>query len=397
MRILFVQETNWVNRKPIDQHNLAERLSLRGHKLLIIDFEIDWNKHPYDGILSPRKVFNNVTKTVSNASVTVVHPKILRVPILDYLSLAFSQWTEINRQVSEFNPDLIIGLGGIFSCIGGVVAKRKSIPFITFWVDIHHRLVSLYPLQVIGWIIEHFSVKLSDKIVVVNENIMAYVLNIGASKDDIRLLSTGVDLQKFNPSINGSKIRNLYHIKREQIVLLFVGWLYHFSGLKEVMKKLAIYDGADLVLLIVGDGDAYEDLVKIKQELNLNDHVILVGAKPYSEIPSFIAASDICILPAYPDELIMRDIVPIKLYEYMAMKKPVVVTKLYGTMRRFGNDHGIQYVDQPEDVIQNSVDIIKSGRAEELGFKARRFVEQCDWNYLTGEFEKILTAVTETK
>ena len=66
---------------------------------------------------------------------------------------------------------------------------------------------------------------------------------------------------------------------------------------------------------------------------------------------NIVAASDICILPAYPDEEIMQDIVPIKIYEYMAMSKPVITTKLPGIMMEFGEDNGISYVDKPEDVV----------------------------------------------
>jgi glycosyltransferase involved in cell wall biosynthesis len=44
----------------------------------------------------------------------------------------------------------------------------------------------------------------------------------------------------------------------------------------------------------------------------------------------------------------MRDIVLIKLYEYMAMGKPVITTKLPGVMQEFGEDHGVVYVDKME-------------------------------------------------
>ena len=64
-----------------------------------------------------------------------------------------------------------------------------------------------------------------------------------------------------------------------------------------------------------------------------------------SEMPAFIAASDICLLPAYPWEKTMQDIVPIKMYEYMAMKKPVIATRLPGVMKEFGEDNGVVYVE----------------------------------------------------
>jgi len=81
-------------------------------------------------------------------------------------------------------------------------------------------------------------------------------------------------------------------------------------------------------LIIVGEGDAFEDLLRLSEDYDLGGQLILTGKQPYEKIPEFIAAADICLLPAYPDETIMQDIVPIKLYEYMAMGKPVITTRL---------------------------------------------------------------------
>jgi len=174
-----------------------------------------------------------------------------------------------------------------------------------------------------------------------------------------------------------------------------MGWLYNFSGLKEVVLQLARNKNSNLKLLIVGEGDAYEELQKMREEYNLSDSVILTGKKPYSEIPAFIAASDICLLPAYPDEEIMQDIVPIKMYEYMAMRKPVISTRLPGVMKEFGEDNGVIYVDKPNDVVAKSVELVQNNSVEVLGSKARSFVEKFSWESITDEFEKILREVIE--
>lgn len=42
MRILLVQETNWIDRNVIHQHHLAERLAQRGHDVQVVDYDILW-------------------------------------------------------------------------------------------------------------------------------------------------------------------------------------------------------------------------------------------------------------------------------------------------------------------------------------------------------------------
>jgi glycosyltransferase involved in cell wall biosynthesis len=84
------------------------------------------------------------------------------------------------------------------------------------------------------------------------------------------------------------------------------------------------------------------------------------------------------------------------MYEYMAMKKPVIATRLPGVMREFGEDNGVVYVDKPEDAITKATELIRSGRIEELGQKARGFVERYRWENITDEFEKILKETVES-
>lgn len=153
---------------------------------------------------------------------------------------------------------------------------------------------------------------------------------------------------------------------------------------------MAEIDSPGLKCLIAGEGDAYEELAEIRRQHNLQDRVIFTGQRPYEEIPELIAAADICLLPAYPWEPIMQDIVPIKLYEYMAMAKPVISTNLPGVRKEFGEDNGVVYVERPEDVVPKAIELVKSGRLIELGQQARRFVEQNSWDKITDEFEALL-------
>ena len=62
-------------------------------------------------------------------------------------------------------------------------------------------------------------------------------------------------------------------------------------------------------------------------------------------------------------------------------------------MKEFGEDHGIIYVDKPEDVIKKAVDLIEDGSVEEEGRKARGFVERYNWDDIVDDFESILEEV----
>jgi len=397
MNILLVQDSDWLLRGPHQQHHLMEKLALKGHEIRVIDYEILWKARGKKQLYSRRQVLNNVSKVYQGAEVTVIRPGIIKIPWLDYLSLLFTHRKEIERQIKEFSPDVIIGLGILNTFLAMKAARRNKIPFVYYWIDVLHRLIPFKHFHPIAKIVESKTLKQADRVLAINDNLKDYITKIGAPPERTRVLRAGIDIEQFNLIDNVNAIRKQYGLKEEDTVLFFMGWLYHFSGLKEVAVRLAEAKDNNLKLLIVGEGDAYDELQQIGHRYDLQDRVVLTGKKPYQEIPSFIAASDICLLPAYPTEKIMQDIVPIKIYEYMAMAKPVISTRLPGMVKEFGEGNGVVYVNKPEDVVPKAIRLIQDDSLKELGAKARSFVERYSWHNITDELEKILEEVINEK
>jgi len=151
-----------------------------------------------------------------------------------------------------------------------------------------------------------------------------------------------------------------------------------------------------LKLLIVGEGDVYHELQQIKKDCSLQQ-LVLAGWQPYEKIPEYIAASDICLLPAHNNE-IMRNIVPIKMYEYMACGKPVISTRLPGIMKEFGQNSGVIYADQPTEVLKKAMELINENRSiGEYRARARIFAEKYNWKRVTDDSESILKEVQSTE
>ena len=389
MKILITQETDWIKRNPIQHHHLAELLSLRGNEVRVIDYELRWMDEKEKSFSTKRSCFDNISKIYPDAKVNVVRPGIIKAPWLNYMSLVITHRKEIRRQITEFKPDVIVGFGILNSYLAADAARKNNIPFIYYWLDVLHRLIPTRLFQPLGVMFEKMALQWSDAILVINEGLREVVNGLGAPPEKTRILRTGIDVKRFTPANADTALRTELGLQSSDTVLFFMGWLYNFSGLKEVALQLAKTDST-IKLVIVGEGDAYKELQKIQAERNLQDRLILTGKKLYDEIPGLISIADICILPAYPDEKIMQDIVPIKLYEYMAMQKPVISTRLSGIMKEFGEDNGVVYVDRPEDVIPKALELVDSGNIKELGQKAREFVAGNSWEKITGEFEEIL-------
>ena len=390
MKILVIQETDWIKRGPHTQHHLMDRMALRGHKIRVIDYEYLWKEDPERKIFTHRRVFENAYKTLKNSNITLIRPGMIKVSGLDMASILYFHTIEIKRQIKEFKPDVIIAFGILNAYLGLHYANKHNIPFVYYLLDHLHCLLPTKLTQTIAEQFEKSNIQCADQIFVLNQGLKDYVGEMGGELNKVYVLPSGVDLDKFNLQIDGSLIRKKYGIKKNDILLFFMGWIYEFSGMKEVAESLANFESEYIKLMIVGDGDLYNTLYKMSSEKNLKNKLILTGKVPFEEIPSYIAAADICLLPAYKNE-IMMNIVPIKIYEYMAMGKPVIATNLPGIQKEFGLDSGISYIENSADALEKSIWLYKTNKIEVEGEKAYSYVHDLSWNSITGQFEGLLS------
>lgn len=385
MKILFVQDTDWMKRNPHQQVHLAERMAQRGHEVRVIDYEILWHEEKKRKLL-PRRMVLTASKVFPEVKIKVFRPSIVKLPILDYLSMIFTYSREIKRQIETFKPDVILAMDILIAFLVYPYGKRYNLPVVYYTIDIDYRLIPYRFLQPLGRIMESANIRRADLVLSINKGLQDYTIRMGADSQKTKVIRAGIDLKRYNPEITGDDIRKKFGIKKEDTVLFFMGWLYQFSGLKEVALELSKSKDESIKLLIVGEGDAFQDLQKIQETHHLHDRMILAGQQPYTDIPQLIAAADICLLPAYNNE-IMRDIVPIKMYEYMAMGKPIISTKLPGIMKEFGDGNGIIFVETSQDTFGTSNGLVTNGDINDEGEKARRFVENNGWVNITDEFE----------
>ncbi|MDD4984300.1 MAG: glycosyltransferase [Dehalococcoidales bacterium] len=366
-----MQESDWLKRNMHQQHHLAELLALRGHEIRVIDYEVGHKLR----LLMRRMVFRNVNKIYDGADVTVIRPGIIGIPGLDYLSLIVTHRKELVEQIRDFNPDVIVGFGILNSYLACSLGK----PFIYYWIDTLHDLIPFGPFRMLGKAIEQITLSKSHQVLAINSKLAEYIRRIGGRQVDV--LGAGINHERFNKSVDGSETRLRYGFKDTDCVLFYMGWLYRFSGLDKVIERMAEIGDDSIKLIVVGDGDSYDRLTVLAGSNAGN--VLVLGKQPYDKIPQYIAASDVCILPAAPDEKIMQNIVPIKVYEYLAMGKPVVSTRLPGVVAEFGK--GVLYADSPDDVVDKA-------RAVKHGSVTACVAKYAipSWGTISDQFEKIL-------
>jgi glycosyltransferase involved in cell wall biosynthesis len=163
-----------------------------------------------------------------------------------------------------------------------------------------------------------------DAILVVSKQSAERVIDMGVDSNKAFIVSNTPLLD--NALKINHDIENEFR-KLSEFIILYVGGMEEPRGLKTVVLALPIILKSipDALFCIVGKGSSELMLKKLADTLGVSNHVFFAGWKEQSEVPSIIAASDVCIVPHYVSEHIDTT-VPNKIFDYMVQKKPVIVT-----------------------------------------------------------------------
>jgi glycosyltransferase involved in cell wall biosynthesis len=110
-----------------------------------------------------------------------------------------------------------------------------------------------------------------------------------------------------------------------------------------------------------------------------------LGQKPYAELPRYVAAFDVGLIP-YVSNAYTRSCFPLKLYEYLAAGKPVVAS---GLPELAGMEPDVVLVDGTTTFIQAVQEAVaRHGDAEQL--RRRQLASRNSWEARTGRLLKLV-------
>ncbi len=158
------------------------------------------------------------------------------------------------------------------------------------------------------FITEPYAISKADKIICAYKFPMAYAKKYGAK--DIELIYNRVDTEKFTK--NGKKI------KFSKPVIICVGRL-----IKEKNQECLInaVKNLDVILLLIGNGQEYENLVNLTKELGIEEKVKFIKSVPHSELEIYYRSSDIFAIA------IKYGGIAIPVIEALASSLPLIVPK----------------------------------------------------------------------
>lgn len=163
--------------------------------------------------------------------------------------------------------------------------------------------------------------KNADHITATSPGIEKKILQAGQA--NITVLPNGAELDLFRPNINGSHMRRVWNLGNK-FIILYTGNLGLAQAPEVILSAAEILkNDVEILFLIVGSGILAQKLQKKAEEKNLTN-IIFAGARPRTEMPQFVAASNVCIIP-YRASDTFRNTFPSKMFDYMAGGKPIII------------------------------------------------------------------------
>lgn len=222
--------------------------------------------------------------------------------------------------------------------------------------------------------------------------------------DKTGVWTSGVSDSLFNPEkLTAKKLE----LKRKlgltgKFVVFYHGIFTATRGLTETIEAIKIlrHKYPSIVFFLLGTGPMVSMLRALIRKMNLQENVIIHNPVDQSEIPKFIGISDICIVPL-PDHPYWRFQSPLKLLEYLAMEKVVILTDIPAHRAVVGEAKCGLYISSAKPMeIAKAIEYVyfNKEKLKEWGKIGREIVkENFTWKKVARDLENYLLSIDELR
>jgi glycosyltransferase involved in cell wall biosynthesis len=382
MKILITTIIDVKKTAPNRLHHFIKYLS-KNHEITVICLNDAW-KAKQVNVASQYKDFEKIVSGFEVQYITKKNVSPIQQEILSPL------YIRNIRELHERKYDVIFNYNTLV--LGYYLAKRLKIPMVYDIADDLPAMIGDSPQipkflrgigKRVGNIMVNRTIRQAKRVCAISD-VFRKVYSIPQEK--FQVISNGVDTSVFKKV--PSSVRQDLGID-QNFVLGYVGVLREwvdFVPFYQVLKNMN-----NTKLLIVGQEGLFNENKLMVKELGIADKVIFTGTVPYAEVPKFIAAMDVCLIP-FRDNAISHNAVPLKLFEYMACEKPVISSSLSGVKDSVGDR--VLYGDTTEEYQSIIVKLKKENIAMNKLQDNRKYIEKLHaWQSIGMSVDQLLKGV----
>jgi glycosyltransferase involved in cell wall biosynthesis len=296
-------------------------------------------------------IFSNDDLAGVKPKINIISPGFLKMIPFRLGEIFYSMKIIKNLKAKIQNYNFIYQRYSGLSFAGAYLSKKYDIPLILefnssdVWQMKHWykqssplktllaRTVNSIKLPVVSYI-EEYNLRNAFLIVVVSSSLKENLIKKGIHSEKILVNPNGVDPQKYSPEIKGDEIKKKYKLEHYQVVG-FIGTFREWHGVTQMAESINLFFQLNpekketVKFLLIGDGRLMPSVKELIYKGGYSDNVIFAGLVPQDQGPKYMGACDILLSPHIknPDGTKFFGS-PTKLFEYMAMGKPIIASNL---------------------------------------------------------------------
>ena len=269
---------------------------------------------------------------ISNMNMIAIYPLSTWFYISPSLYLELTYGKHITHLIRRLHPEIIHAHFAYPEGWASYIALRANKIKIPFVVTLHGYDILVEPRVGYGIrlnrrydLLIRRVLNEADAVIVASKAVYEEAKKLVNDYKKLYLIPNGVDLQRFNPSINGSVIRKMYGAEDKYIVFTLrhhepkYGITYFILAASIVLRYRK-----DVIFIIGGDGSLRSYHINLAKRLGIENYVFFPGRISQNEVPLYYAASDIIVVPS------LQEAWGLVATEAMACGKPVIASRVGG-------------------------------------------------------------------
>jgi glycosyltransferase involved in cell wall biosynthesis len=221
-------------------------------------------------------------------------------------------------------------------------------------------------------------------------------LRLGAPPERSRVVHYGVDPEAFRADeAAGARARAELGLGPEVPLILGLGRLVYKKGFGYLIEALpgVLARHPEARLVLAGYGDLRGELERRAAALGLGERVLFPGGVNREALPGLFSAADVFVVPSVRDDHGNVDGLPNVLLEGMAMRRPLVASRVAGIPEAIEHGvHGLLVPERDPAALAQAIALLLEDRAyaRRLGEAARARIErELNWENVALQFEQV--------
>lgn len=229
-----------------------------------------------------------------------------------------------------------------------------------------------------------------DRVIVVIDEAKERIMDYGIPESKVAVISNAEDTEYFK----GIKLdQNIVNRYKDELIISYIGGFGPHRGIETTIRAMKYFKGTtkEKLLLVGSQSQIYEnELRQLARDYDVQSITEIVRWQPFEKVPSYIEVSDIGLIPHNKNPH-TDSTIPNKLFQYMLLGKPVIVSDCRPLKRIVEETEcGLVFQSGNErDLADKMIELYEGERKRrKLGENGRRAVlEKYNWE---SEAEKLL-------